>query len=773
MEGGSTATATTTGGTSSSLTVPHNYDLNGPIPRGDDPSQRGTRGRGRGGARGQQRRNPNANTNASSSNPTTNPNASSSNPTTNPNPNSRPTTPTMGPSNDTSKPRPQRNRNVNNNRNNRRDGNTTQANDNNNNTNNNSPADSGSGRSTPRPRPPRPPRARTDATHGQDGPSDGTPSTGGAGSGNAGASRNRNRKPKDPQPHNLPNNSNTQDPSSSSSSKQPMPLSGQARRRANFGSSLTQPEASSNTTTNNSNSKPTRRPLPTGTDLTSTLIRSLSTPPYPDCLICFSAVRPEQAVWSCSPEWGVLGDDDANATASTNANANASAQYCWKTFHVKCIKSWADKSVKDLREAWRSRGVEDWKAKGEWRCPGCQVRRKEVPNSCPADSITVNGSVTPQDPRLQHPLPHVALVPPHAPNPANHVYLSNTHAPSHATLPQHATNPNHALLLCGKTSTASHGDDATNKTPSTSSTASSITTSSTTLKCTTECHIAKRNARLADALGIAPEKRDASGGHVQYNDELVGFARANMRFVGVVEKAFKEFVEGQSQSNAVGGGDAAVGGGGGGVVLKKQQVLPHMPPERRKFVHDLAGVYRMDTQMVDVEPHRSVQIIRRIDTRIPNPTLSAYVASMASNPNSSSSSLGKLADLRTLRPSPSSSPAPFSSSSTVTQQQTTQKASSSWNSIVSRQPKPQTQSAAAWLQQPVEAASGSSWRSTMGTSSGARPGAYRHPNAAASAAVSGGAASRTGTPPVPSGTGANDVNVGPGEDVPDNWEDDL
>jgi transcriptional repressor NF-X1 len=29
-----------------------------------------------------------------------------------------------------------------------------------------------------------------------------------------------------------------------------------------------------------------------------------------------------------------------------------------------------------------------------------------------------------------------------------------------------------------------------------------------------------------------------------------------------------------------------------------------MPPDRRKFVHDLAAVYRMDTQMVDQEPQR-------------------------------------------------------------------------------------------------------------------------------------------------------------------------
>ena len=65
-----------------------------------------------------------------------------------------------------------------------------------------------------------------------------------------------------------------------------------------------------------------------------------------------------------------------------------------------------------------------------------------------------------------------------------------------------------------------------------------------------------------------------------------------------------------------------------------------MPEQKRKFVHDLAAIYRMDTQMVDQEPHRSVQLIRRIDSRIPNPTLSAAIG------QASGGGLGKLADLR-------------------------------------------------------------------------------------------------------------------------------
>ncbi|KIN94012.1 hypothetical protein M404DRAFT_415160 [Pisolithus tinctorius Marx 270] len=71
---------------------------------------------------------------------------------------------------------------------------------------------------------------------------------------------------------------------------------------------------------------------------------------------------------------------------------------------------------------------------------------------------------------------------------------------------------------------------------------------------------------------------------------------------------------------------------------RRTQVLQHMPPERRKFVQSLASVYRVDTAEVDQEPHRSVQLMRRIDTRIPVPLLSQSATSAA--PSS------KLVDLR-------------------------------------------------------------------------------------------------------------------------------
>ena len=137
------------------------------------------------------------------------------------------------------------------------------------------------------------------------------------------------------------------------------------------------------------------------------------------------------------------------------------------------------------------------------------------------------------------------------------------------------------------------------------------------LKCTNECAIAKRNARLAEALRVNPTGRSFQ---VTYSDDLQRFARADMKFCLLVEKTFADFAASD----------------------KRSQILPHTPESRRKFVHDLAAVYRMDTQMVDQEPHRSVQLFKRLDTRVPAPLLSATVAqSAAAGP-----SLGKLADLR-------------------------------------------------------------------------------------------------------------------------------
>ncbi len=61
--------------------------------------------------------------------------------------------------------------------------------------------------------------------------------------------------------------------------------------------------------------------------------------------------------------------------------------------------------------------------------------------------------------------------------------------------------------------------------------------------CTNECEIAKRNARLAEALGINPDMHKTNR-NIVYSDELVAFARHNGKFVELVEKTFAEYVSG-------------------------------------------------------------------------------------------------------------------------------------------------------------------------------------------------------------------------------------
>lgn len=94
------------------------------------------------------------------------------------------------------------------------------------------------------------------------------------------------------------------------------------------------------------------------------------------------------------------------------------------------------------------------------------------------------------------------------------------------------------------------------------------------LKCTGECAVEKRNARLAEAFGLNSAKDitwPGSAGYaslvntVNYADELTRFARVYPKFLSIVEQTLTEFVSSQ----------------------KKSQVLPHMPPDRRKFVHDV------------------------------------------------------------------------------------------------------------------------------------------------------------------------------------------
>ena len=102
-------------------------------------------------------------------------------------------------------------------------------------------------------------------------------------------------------------------------------------------------------------------------DLTSTLIHDLRTPPFLDCTICFNPIRPHEPTWSCSPTTPVEPTEDSQQ-----------AQCCWVTLHLKCVRSWASKSIADVRQAYKARGEDK---PGQWPCPGCRAKRTTEPSS--------------------------------------------------------------------------------------------------------------------------------------------------------------------------------------------------------------------------------------------------------------------------------------------------------------------------------------------------------------------------------------------------------
>ena len=193
-------------------------------------------------------------------------------------------------------------------------------------------------------------------------------------------SQNRNKSP-DGKPSTPSAISTSGDPSATAPPR-PRPQR-KPKPGSNFNSNLTEDEPRCQPKPTNQGSANTarkyRQALPQGDDLTSRLIRDISTPPWPDCLICFYAIHRDQPTWSCSPLIPISSASDDEKDRSPDLHRAAeSAQFCWTTFHLKCVRPWASKSVKDTEEAWRIREIE---RKGEWRCPGCQARREVVPTS--------------------------------------------------------------------------------------------------------------------------------------------------------------------------------------------------------------------------------------------------------------------------------------------------------------------------------------------------------------------------------------------------------
>lgn len=187
----------------------------------------------------------------------------------------------------------------------------------------------------------------------------------------------RHRNPRKRNPTDTIHSNDASTPAARSSSDKP-PRNG--RRGAKFNAGLTEtsaPGRSDGHARSQTTSEKYKTSAPKADDLTSRLIHDLSTPPYPDCAICFAPIHPAQPTWSCSPSIPISSNSNDEPIDDNNRRQHGNTQCCWTTFHMKCIRSWASKSVKELEDAWRARGEN---RKGEWRCPGCQAKRDIVPS---------------------------------------------------------------------------------------------------------------------------------------------------------------------------------------------------------------------------------------------------------------------------------------------------------------------------------------------------------------------------------------------------------
>ena len=62
--------------------------------------------------------------------------------------------------------------------------------------------------------------------------------------------------------------------------------------------------------------------------------------------------------------------------------------------------------------------------------------------------------------------------------------------------------------------------------------------------CNADCAVKRRNARLAEAFGIAEQQRDPVSSKIVWGDELTAFARVpgNTKFVRSIETTFARYV---------------------------------------------------------------------------------------------------------------------------------------------------------------------------------------------------------------------------------------
>jgi len=117
------------------------------------------------------------------------------------------------------------------------------------------------------------------------------------------------------------------------------------------------------------------------------------------------------------------------------------------------------------------------------------------------------------------------------------------------------------------------------------------------LSCDEQCELEARNRNLAEALGISiPIPSPTGVAEIQKpSDWLLDFARFHRKSVEKLERKFEKFLCGNSQK------------------LAFPTSLDHI---QRKFIHELANIYRCDSVSLDKEPFRNVVVTKRNDSRV-------------------------------------------------------------------------------------------------------------------------------------------------------------
>ncbi|KAG9293447.1 hypothetical protein G9A89_009171 [Geosiphon pyriformis] len=117
------------------------------------------------------------------------------------------------------------------------------------------------------------------------------------------------------------------------------------------------------------------------------------------------------------------------------------------------------------------------------------------------------------------------------------------------------------------------------------------------LQCTDYCAVLERNKKLAQALEIEDRAADGSTTKpaLKYSDEFVKYYNANKEWARNIETILNDFMKSEKQALD----------------------LKPMKSTHRKFIHELCTHYKLASESVDIEPHRSVYIKKKPESTPP------------------------------------------------------------------------------------------------------------------------------------------------------------